>query len=306
MRLYLGYAPIWFFMIVIIVCDVYITWVIYLSILQQIQISSDRSVSTENPLGPRTRTQTHSTQSSSTEVALKVISKHVYVNRQVFFRFALGPFLMIILHIPGSLLRLSQAAHLSMSPSQERFWSFAQAICDPMHGTINAAVWVLSDHKAREEWSQFLFGKWTVPLSSVISALSPSFGHEGGGVPDGHGLAIISEGDDSRPLSSPFEEDNESTEHRGSSLALVRSGVLSETTISPPSSRRQGFFTSRGRWIWGASVRSESSNTTGSLPRSSSEQQQQQQHLGSAIKIGRRQTPFVTFESDLSERGSSA
>lgn len=157
MRLYIGYIPIWIDMLIIIICDTYVFWIVYQSVNENIYNTSTSTSSSSSVFSPNLseKIDQRTPNSSIDSASQKVNSKRVYLHRQIFIRFAIGPFLMILLHIPGSLLRFSQAANIKMSPSSESFWSFAQAICDPLHGTINAIVWVLTDKTALHEWSIF-------------------------------------------------------------------------------------------------------------------------------------------------------
>lgn len=70
----------------------------------------------------------------------------------------MAPLLMVILHVPGSVLRFSQLAGVqnSMSGEEERFWASAQALCDPIHGAISVVIWIFTDPAACVEWRDFL------------------------------------------------------------------------------------------------------------------------------------------------------
>jgi hypothetical protein len=164
MRVYIGYLPIWGVMVLILLCDSYIFWTVYQSIaqvrmeaskralkLQQLEVSPSPSPSSDSISG---RTISNASTMSSS-------SGGVFAHRGMIMRFALGPLLMVLLHIPGSILRLSQMAstHIDLSDSETTFWASAQALCDPMHGAISAIVWMFTDRAVCEEWACFLRGR---------------------------------------------------------------------------------------------------------------------------------------------------
>jgi hypothetical protein len=298
MRLYLGYIPIWMVMLIIIMCDLYIIWAVYLSIIQHIRISSGPSSSVDSTTSPLQRSPSSNSEPSH---SAKAMSRYLYINRQVFFRFALGPFLMIILHLPGSILRFSQATDISLSSSQESFWSYAQAVCDPMHGSINAVVWVLSDRNALKEWYDFLCRSSTLFLGNRASLSSPTQPAEAlaGNVGSDENLRMSSGG----RLSLPLEYDSSapvasfSTDHRA---------PMSPTTHSSFSSKRSSgsrLGMAMNKWTWG--MRSESSqerHTTTSLPRQSQNPMHPAGGAGPEVGVrpsGRPQ--FVTFESETED-----
>lgn len=280
MRLYLGYIPIWIMMLVIVACDVYIVGSVYHSILQHIRLSAPSS-SVESTTSPLQRAP-----SSEASHSAKGMSRYLYVNRQVFFRFALGPFLMVILHIPGSILRLSQAANLPLSSSEESFWSYAQAVCDPMHGSINALVWVLSDRNALKEWHDFFCRAATLLLGKGIIASSPlEIGDDLVGNP-GCEINLQMNG----RLSLPQEYDSSTFRE-----SLPPNHLSPDQPLNPAHKHSSWSRVGLAANQWGRGARQERHTTT-SLPRS-----QNPMHLAGVSATPSVQPQFVTFESETED-----
>lgn len=112
--------------------------------------NSSSPIVTDTSLGDPSNT----TQTANHTASTAKMNKKVYLNRQIIIRYAIGPLLMVLLHIPGFILRVTKAN--SLSPSVTSFLTYADMICDPIHATVNAIVWVLADRTARTEWCDFL------------------------------------------------------------------------------------------------------------------------------------------------------
>lgn len=304
MRLYLGYAPIWFLMLVIIVCDIYIVWAVYLSILQNLRMISTTTQSSSSDAPSSSSQPGPQLSRNEPSFASKLISRNVFLNRQVFIRFALGPFLMIILHIPGSILRLSQAAHIPMSSSQESFWSFAQAICDPMHGTINAAVWLLSDPKALNEWRDFFLRFFRIEEKDSFVSLpeaNPMMNVAA------HQRYHFSERS-SQPLEYEERKVDEEVENRASSIVGPIRSVHSNPSAyssSLSSYTRSRIKVLKGKWTWGVKSESSQERTNTSSVSGRGSELTAHNPVNTLIHADSTRPQFLTFESENEDRTSS-
>lgn len=141
-------------MAIILICDIYIFWTVYNSI-EQVKLETMKRSPSQQDSSP---TRIKAERSSSTATAT---GGGVFAHRVMIMRFTLGPLLMVLLHVPGSLLRFSQISHshINLTDGEVTFWATAQAFCDPLHGAISAIVWVFTDKAVCEEWICFLCGR---------------------------------------------------------------------------------------------------------------------------------------------------
>jgi hypothetical protein len=150
--LYFGYVPIWISIVGIVVCDALVIRTVVksslLSMKSEVSIEISPPVSSiasrsEGTSAPTTAGKSFQTSNidSSDEKRAKLIA--------VFFRMFLYPLFLIILFVPGSIVRISEAS--SADSAFIHVFKFAQWMCDPAKGTLNAIMWVLSDRDVRAE-----------------------------------------------------------------------------------------------------------------------------------------------------------
>lgn len=145
--LYFGYIPIWISVLGIVICDaIVVRTVIKSSLLSrksEMAIEVSPMTSIEGASVSTIVSKTHRTVhiDSAEDKRAKLIA--------VFVRMILYPLLLIVLFVPGSVVRMTEA---SIGHSEFiHVFKFAQWICDPAKGTLNALMWVLSDRDVRTE-----------------------------------------------------------------------------------------------------------------------------------------------------------
>lgn len=142
MRLYLGYIPLWIATIVIIFCDGNVIRIVMSIFTQSSGLGKDN------------------TSSSQSFGRTGVTKTKVALNKVAFIRFACIPVVFVILHIPGSINRVTQALDITMSETTSVILSKSQAFCDPAHGIVNVVTWIFSDRDLLEAW--YLFFMWYI------------------------------------------------------------------------------------------------------------------------------------------------
>ena len=153
--LYLGYIPIWISILGIAICDIIIIQTIFKSSL----LSKRGTKPSQNARGPTHRVADgagngvllgpESVSSSSENPEESALSKNSKF-RGVFIRMVLYPLLLILLFLPGSVMRIHQVGGFGEGNYLYVF-RVAQWICDPAKGTLNAIMWVLTDSDVRKE-----------------------------------------------------------------------------------------------------------------------------------------------------------
>ena len=151
-RIYLYYIPTWCSILAIMYLDIEVFRVVLKS-YQQLRTTSVPMDTTEpNAQSPEESNHSSTNQSPST-ARYRVMHPQVL---RVLIRMTLYPLCLLVLILPGSVVRIIQAGDYDVNETVFRVLSIARNMCDPSFGTINVIMWIFSDKEVLLEWEQIL------------------------------------------------------------------------------------------------------------------------------------------------------
>ena len=172
-RIYFGYIPLWLSIAIMIIYDYHTLRLLRkifrgprirrvsstgsllsLTSATVIQVRPLAGATSENP-SPSTPPAYNSTMSPQ----MKALN----------LRLTLVPLIFILVHIPGSVNRISQLLGSQLGDSTTSFFRTAQALCEPSEGVWNYFIWVLTDPDVLREWGGY-FRQYLLVISEYANA----------------------------------------------------------------------------------------------------------------------------------------
>lgn len=152
--LYFGYIPMWTSVLGIAIMDFIVIRTVYKSIRMK--------EATNNPPLMARRQASNSKKNYNAKFSTTVV------------RLLLYPIFMVLLFIPGSVVRIMEYGGIDEKSVSFEVFKVAQSICDPSKGTINVLMWVVSDVDVRKEISELFRSSWLFRLTSNVLASAKS------------------------------------------------------------------------------------------------------------------------------------
>lgn len=173
-RLYLFYIPTWLSILAILYLDVEVVRVVYKSyrLLRTATEGTPQHSLAESAEEDSSIASGRVVERSQSPAHSRLHAMNAKMLR-VFLRMVLYPLCLLLLVMPGSVVRVIQAGNYNIDATLFRILSIARNMCDPSFGTLNVVMWVFSDNEVLMEWREVIQGM-LLPLKGSTPGSEPS------------------------------------------------------------------------------------------------------------------------------------